>query len=70
MLFLPQTAVGAKVFEVDSLFDLVMISELMDESLVLLAHLLCLPLHKVACVKKNARKEEERVSPYLSSPKK
>ncbi len=53
--------VGAKLKELDSDFDLVMVSELMDESLVLLAHLLCLPLHAMVGIKRNARKEEETV---------
>ncbi len=42
-------------------FDLVMVMEMMDESLVLLAHLLCLPLHFMVSLKKNARTEGKRV---------
>ena len=34
----------------------------MDESLVLLADLLCLPLHAFASLKKNARREDKRVT--------
>ena len=44
----------------DSKLDLVLVSDLMDESLVLLAHALCVPLYKMACVVKNARKEDKK----------
>ncbi len=37
-----------------------LISELMDESLVLLSHLLCFPLHWMAVFQKNVRKEETK----------
>ena len=43
----------------DQSFDLVMISERMDESMVLLADALCLPLEDVISLKKNARKREK-----------
>ena len=56
-----------KIREIDSKFDLVMISELMDESLVLLAELLCLPLYAVANLRKNARKKEVKVLVLLKS---
>lgn len=51
---------------IDSLdhhFHLVMISELMDESLILLRHLLCWTLHDVVVFTKNARRQE--VKPTL-----
>ncbi len=50
--------VRKKIEEVESDFDLVMISEKMDESLVLLADLLCIPLEQVAVFPKNARKDD------------
>ena len=61
-------AVESKIAEIDAGFDLVMITERMPESLVLLADLLCLPLFMVASLEVNARKpglklplsEEER----------
>ncbi len=40
---------------------LVMLTERMEESLVLLAEKLCLPLYRVAAFMKNARKEEDKV---------
>ena len=43
----------------DQSFDLVMISERMDESMVLLADALCLPLEDVISLKNNARKREK-----------
>ncbi len=42
-------------------FSLVMITERMEESLVLLAHELCLPLYRVAAFKKNARSKASKV---------
>ena len=42
-------------------FDLVMIAEKMDESLVLLANLLCLPLSQFTSLRVNARKEQSRI---------
>ncbi len=39
-----------------------MLAERMQESLVLLAHELCLPLYKMATFVKNARKEEDKVN--------
>ncbi|XP_068246872.1 galactosylceramide sulfotransferase-like isoform X2 [Palaemon carinicauda] len=44
--------------ELDNLFDLVMISEYMDESLILLRHLLCWSLHDLVYFTKNARRRE------------
>ncbi|XP_064081725.1 galactose-3-O-sulfotransferase 4-like isoform X2 [Macrobrachium nipponense] len=49
--------------ELDNLFDLVMITELMDESLILLRHLLCWSLNDVVVFTKNARRQE--VKPTL-----
>ncbi|ROT68082.1 putative galactose-3-O-sulfotransferase [Penaeus vannamei] len=48
--------------ELDSLFDLVMVAERMDESLVLLRHLLCWSLHDVVVFTKNARGEGARTA--------
>ncbi len=42
-------------------FSLVMLAEQMDESLVLLAHTLCLPLHRVTVFRRNARQEDRKV---------
>ncbi len=52
-----------KVIEsTDSYFDLVLLSARMDESLVLLSHLLCLPLARVAMPNRiNARKGKNEV---------
>ncbi|XP_068230148.1 galactosylceramide sulfotransferase-like [Palaemon carinicauda] len=44
----------------DKLFDLVMISEFMDESLILLRHLLCWSLDDVVSFTMNARREEAK----------
>ena len=43
----------------DEHFDLVMISERMDESLVLMADALCMPLEDVTSLKNNARKKDK-----------
>ncbi len=51
-----------KIQEVDEDFDLVMITELMSESLVLLAHLLCVPLYQVVGLVNNSRRKNERSS--------
>ena len=53
--------VRAKIQEIDRNFKLIMINEKMDESLVLLADLLCLPLYVVATIKLNARKKHTEV---------
>ncbi len=46
----------------DSYFDLVLLSARMDESLVLLSHLLCLPLARVAMPNRiNGRKGKNEV---------
>ena len=43
----------------DKHFDLVMISERMDESMVLVADALCLPLEDIISLKNNARKKDK-----------
>ncbi|XP_071527799.1 galactosylceramide sulfotransferase-like [Panulirus ornatus] len=48
--------------ELDKHFDLVMVSEYMDESLVLLRHLLCWSLHDVVVFTKNARRQEVKAT--------
>ena len=45
--------------KLDQDFDLVMISERMDESLVLMADALCVPLEDVMSLKNNARKKDK-----------
>ncbi len=61
--FFCQGAVESKIEELADELDLVMVAEWMDESLVLLAHLLCLPLHTVAMpIHSNARKKTEKVN--------
>lgn len=49
------THVKSYIKELDAIFDLVMIAERMDESLVLLRHLLCWDLDDVVAFKVNAR---------------
>ena len=53
--------VQKKIEELSSEMDLVMIVDKIDESLVLLADLLCLPLHRVVSLKLNSRKESVKV---------
>jgi len=48
--------------EMERSFHLVMISERFEESMVLLADLLCWPLEKVASFKVNVRKSELKAS--------
>ena len=50
-----------KAVELDRDFDLVLIAEKMDESLVLLAHLLCVPLSRVTSLPINVRKKQKKV---------
>jgi hypothetical protein len=45
----------AKIQDMERHFDLVMIAERFDESMVLLADLLCWPIEKVTSLKVNAR---------------
>ena len=47
------------IAEIDETFDLVMISDYMDESLVLLSELMCWELDELACLKLNARASSE-----------
>ena len=49
----------ATIEKLDQDFDLVMISERMDESMVLLAEALCLPLRNVSTLKNNVRKADK-----------
>ncbi|XP_069183986.1 galactosylceramide sulfotransferase isoform X2 [Procambarus clarkii] len=58
------TELRRAIEELDKRFDLVMISEYMDESLVLLRHLLCWSPHDTVVFAKNARRQE--VKPTLS----
>ncbi len=57
----PQVAANLTIGMLERDFSLVMLSERMEESLVLLAQQLCLPLHRVAVFKKNARTEGRKV---------
>ena len=50
-----------RIKELDNQFKLVMITERMDESLVLLADLLCWPLERVVYLKLNVRKPEKNI---------
>ena len=54
--------VRKKISELEENFDLVMLSERMSESLVLLAALLCVPLSDVVVLKVNARKSDAKVN--------
>ena len=45
--------------DVDQHFNLVMLSERMDESMVLMADALCLPLEEVTSLKNNVRKKDK-----------
>jgi len=56
------------VAEMDNIFDLVLVSDYFDESMVLLSDLLCWPIEEFACLTLNARKhsthdpkDEERI---------
>nr|XP_027207877.1 galactosylceramide sulfotransferase-like [Penaeus vannamei] len=51
---------GQAIEATDRLFDLVMVAERMDESLVLLRHLLCWSLHDIVAFAKNARRKGVR----------
>ena len=59
--------VSEKVAEVDEAFDLVLISERMEESLVLLADRLCWPLHVVSSLPALVRKSQFKVRVVASS---
>lgn len=53
--------VTAKIQALDRDFSLVLIAEWIEESLVLLADLICVPLYVVASLKVNARKKSKKV---------
>lgn len=53
--------IGWHIRQLSQQFDLVLIAEYMDESLVLLSHLLRVPLNEVVSLKVNARKEENKI---------
>ncbi len=57
----PPEAANLTIRMLERDFLLVMLAERMEESLVLLAHRLCLPLYRVAVFKKNARSEDRKV---------
>jgi len=44
------------VTEIDNIFDLILVSDYFDESMVLLSDLLCWPIEEFACLTLNARK--------------
>ena len=56
-----QAAVKRKIGEVEAQFDLVMIAERFDESMVLMADLLCWDLADVVNLKMNARAKSNKV---------
>ena len=56
------------VTEIDDIFDLILVADYFDESMVLLSDLLCWPIEEFACLTLNARKhtphdpkDEERI---------
>lgn len=51
--------------KLDNIFKLVMIAERMDESLILLKHLLCWPIHNVIVFKHNVRYRLEKESSIM-----
>ncbi|XP_042870181.1 galactosylceramide sulfotransferase-like [Penaeus japonicus] len=57
---MPETQLRRAVEEIDRLFDLVLVAERMDESLVLLRHELCWSLRDVVVFTKNARRKAAR----------
>ena len=58
-----EDVIDKKIAEVEKTFDLVMIMEHFDESLVLLADALCWPLEEVMYLKQNARLSELKSVP-------
>ena len=54
-------SIERKISDVDNEFDLVMIAEKFEESLVLLADLMCWPLEYVTGLKQNARRDGQKV---------
>ncbi len=57
-----QTAVNAKIREIDATFDLVMLTERFNESIVLLKKLLCWDYDDLASLKLNAHEESSKSS--------
>jgi len=55
------TAVQQKIFELDRTFDLVMMADRFDESMILMKDLLCWDYEDVVNFKLNARKESKKV---------
>ena len=55
------TAVQNKIFELDETFDLVMMADRFDESMILLKDLLCWDYEDIVNFKLNARKESKKV---------
>lgn len=56
-----RTKVNEKIAEIDRIFDLVMIKEYFQESLVLLSHLLCWNIEAFATLPMNARPESRKL---------
>lgn len=56
-----ETAIDAKIAELDSIFDLVMLQEFLDESLILLKNLLCWTTEDIITLKNNARKNDQKM---------
>ena len=54
--------INGSIGEIDEIFDLVMISDYMDESLVLLSDLMCWSIEDLACLKLNARAKTEEIA--------
>ena len=55
------TAVENKIFELDQTFDLVMMADRFDESMILMKDLLCWDYEDIVNFKLNARKESKKV---------
>ena len=58
---LSQTHLEESIAKVDEDFDLVMITEMMHESLVLLADVLCIPLESVAILRNLNERPKEKI---------
>ena len=57
--------IDAKIREIDAEVDLVMITDHLAKSLVLMANRYCIDLHQVSSMAINGRKPEEKVCPKL-----
>lgn len=57
--FYDDAKIDSMIQEVEDVFHLVLVAERMDESLVLLGHALCWPLHSMIALRKNARPSQE-----------